>query len=335
MYNSPKRILFLDVTAPKPYDLHTLLNEPQGGTESTVTRVAEGLARRGYQVTVGQKVRQEPGAGEAAYLPLDEALETEKPHTTIGLRNSLLVPEMKERFPDAKRVLWLHDFNQNEIVSNYDSLKGTDTKIICVSRTHKTSIASELIGRIGVVEGLTVGFIYNPIADDLVPDSTPIDPKKLVFFSSPHKGLEHALYLFSRLRSVDPSFTLHIANPGYIASPDLQADGIVNLGALSHTSVIHVVRSALAVFHPNLVFPETFGLVHAEANAVGTPVLTATLGANREILGSHPVQTVPVRDEKTVIDTILRWSAERPVVRGNPDFKLGNVLDAWEQKLNG
>jgi glycosyltransferase involved in cell wall biosynthesis len=281
-------------------------------------------------------VRREPGKGRAVYLPFDQLDQVQKsPFAVISLRNPSLNTYAATQFPNAKRLLWLHDFNQQEIVKAYPELKGTGTKIVCVSRTHKQLVADALISQIGVVEGLTATHVYNPIGDDLQPDSTPVDHKKLVFFSSPHKGLEHALYLFGRLRDIDPSYTLHVANPGYLPSAALEGPGVVSLGTLNHSSVVGVVRGALAVFHPNLVFPETFGLVHAEANAVGTPALTAGIGANREILGSSSGQILDVRDEKLVVQTIQRWSRERPVVKGRDEFRLTNVLNSWEALLDG
>lgn len=326
------RLLFLDSSNPKPYDAETLRTEPMGGTEASVVRVAEGLAARGHNVIVAQKGRSAAGQGQAKYIGLDHLDQIAKtPHAVISLRSPSLVHWVIDKFPASRRFLWLHDFNQQKVVQHYPELMGTGLKILCVSRTHKSVVTSAMLSQIPPpVRGVTVDFIYNPV--DLEPDSTPVDRKKLVFFSSPHKGLEHALYLFSRLRDIDRAFTLHVANPGYLASAAGLPPGVVSEGTLSHPAVISLVRSALCVFHPNLVFPETFGLVHAEANSVGTPVLTSTLGANREIIGD-PRQTIDVRDEKTVIDRILRWSIERPAVQGKPEFKLSNVIDQWERKL--
>jgi glycosyltransferase involved in cell wall biosynthesis len=331
MQNSPKRILFLDVTAPKPYDFNTLQTEPQGGTESTVTRIAEGLAARGHAVTVEQRVREHTTQSTPVIYKPESV--TGKYDAVIALRSPGVIPQVRSRWPDAKPFLWLHDFNQNEVVASYEKyLKGTGTKILCVSRTHKTQVASEMLTRIGLVEGVTVDFIYNPIADDLQPDAAPIDKHKLVFFSSPHKGLDHALYLFGRLQSFDPAFKLCVANPGYVAGLANLPDGCIDLGKLAHPGVLQEVRSALAVFHPNAVFPETFGLVHAEANALGVPVLTSPLGANREVI-QDANQIVNVRDEKAVIDKLLAWRDARPVVSGKPEFRLSTVLDQWEEKI--
>lgn len=47
------------------------------------------------------------------------------------------------------------------------------------------------------------------------------------------------------------------------------------------------MRSALCLFYPQTSFAESFGLVIAEANAVGTPALLhAGLGANEEFASS-------------------------------------------------
>lgn len=329
------RLVFLDASAPKPYCSQTLLSEPQGGTESTVTRIAEGLAAQGHAVAVGQLIRKEPAPfreGGAFYLPLDVAITTPRPDAVICLRSPRLVPVARGKFPDARHFLWLHDFNQNAIVADYSLLENTGVKIVCVSRTHKTAVLTELNGRIGPTRGLTLTFIYNPVAD-LEPDNTPVDRHKLVFFSSPHKGASHAVSLFNRLREFDPEFRLHIANPGYLPDSEHKDTGIVRLGQLPHGDVIKEVRSALCVFHPNWVFPETFGLVSAEAMSVGTPVLTTGLGANREVI-SNPEFTLMDRDPKAWIDRILKWRDERPVVKGREEFRLPNIIPQWERLLS-
>jgi hypothetical protein len=163
--STPKRILFLDPCAPKPYDSLTLDTEAQGGTESTVTRIAEGLAARGHSVVVAQACRKEETAGRVHYVPLLDGASPFRPEIVIGLRKADWNWHL---YPDAKRFIWLHDFNQNELVSNYEKhLKGSGVKLICVSRTHKTIVADALLKRLGRVEGVTVSFIYNPIGDDL------------------------------------------------------------------------------------------------------------------------------------------------------------------------
>jgi glycosyltransferase involved in cell wall biosynthesis len=126
-----------------------------------------------------------------------------------------------------------------------------------------------------------------------------------------------------------PELRLYVANPGY--RPDLKREvrGVVNLGALPHGEVIRHVRQSLCVFYPNTVFPETFGLVFAEANAVGTPVLTHDLGAAREVLGSA-IQIADASDYRAFTRRVLAWrEGKRPRVKTSEAFRLRSVAAQW------
>ncbi|MBV8851817.1 MAG: hypothetical protein JOY91_00380, partial [Sinobacteraceae bacterium] len=113
---------------------------------------------------------------------------------------------------------------------------------------------------------------------------------------------------------------------------------------------------------PNFVLPETFGLVFAESQAVGTPVLTHDCGAAAEIIGDSrqvlPIsfahkayeamvsslsprwRTGPARLADRLglfddyVERIRRWrQGERPVVTPNPHFRLKAVADQWRALL--
>lgn len=333
-----KRVVFLDVSCPKPYSHETLLNGPMGGTEATVVRVAEALAGSGrYKASVVQHNREaatySPNGVE--YTGFFDAESLGGSDVVVTLRDPKVTPFAIKRFPNAKPILWLHDFNAQAVVEDYPILEGTGIHILGVSRYHKTSIADVLLRQVADIKGVTVGHIYNPIDDSLLPDSTPINTHKLVYFSSPHKGLEQTIKIFRNLREIDNKFELHVANPGYLPNAQDLPAGVINHGSLPHHQVMQHVREALCVFHLNKVFPETFGLVHAEANAVGTPCLTAPFGANPEVL-TDKRQFLNVLDDKMVIDRVIQWADdERPAVKGNMQFRMSNVLRAWEGLING
>lgn len=330
------RIVFLDSTCPAPYDSETLLTKPQGGTESTVTRIAEALAATArYEVIVAQHNRQGSRDGNTAVNYTSyEALEHihEDPKAVIALRSPHLIPFAKSRWTDSKFLLWLHDFNQNEVVRQADNLEGAH--IVCVSNAHKTIVADAVLKQV-LAPRFTISYIYNPVADDLAPAGELIDTRKLVFFSSPHKGLEHTLRVFAQLRRQDPMFHLVVANPGYMPDAKDLPEGVISLGALPHQDVIALVRSALCVFHLNDVFPETFGLVHVEANACGVPVITSHRGANAEVLSPAYQQCMDVRNELAVTARVQKWAEQgRPTVHCKPEFRLSSVIKAWENLIN-
>ncbi len=329
-----KRILFVDGVCPKPYDCMSLLAEGMGGTEATVIRVAESL---GYsaKVTVAQKGRVINYVNPRVdYVPLDNKLLDQEWDSIVVLRSAYALPLIREKQPKTQILLWLHDLSGPYFLQDAHLLKELNIHLVAVSRFHLTDIISSLKTVLGPTEFPKMSYVYNPIDDALHPDSTPIDKNKLVFFSSPHKGLDYALSLFPHLKSFNPDFRLCISNPGYYPDSTCDIPGVELLGALPHHKALQHVRSALCVFYPNHVFPETFGLVLAEANAVGTPVLTHSIGAAREVLTNPVLQLCDTRVNQVVISRLMSWhGGNRPPVTGKDEFRLCNVTKRWQEIL--
>lgn len=329
------RILFVDPVCPKPYDPETLLTQPLGGTEATVIRVAEAIASRpGVEfVRVAQHNREDPFQGFAYYGPFGETGHTPPTHVIV-LRAPMALYQARKQFPNAKLYLWCHDlFGGTGWAEGFKAIVDTQAVPIVVSEFHKTQMY-DVMRSLKLEYAIPCRRIYNPIADDLAPDDTIVDTNKLVFFSSPHKGLEHTLKVFEQFQNFDDlkDMKLYIANPGYFADHKTEQKNVVNLGALPHSDVIKHVRSSLAVFHLNTVFGETMGIVHAEANACGTPFLSSHLGATPE-MADHPGELIDVNDARAVIERIRQWKQGRPKVRRNANFRLKNVVRDWLELL--
>lgn len=329
------KILIVDPTCPKPYDVNTLLTSPMGGTEASVVRLAEALAASGEEVRVTQHNRTEVAKYGAVYTPFG-GNEDFKPTHVVVLRAPLVLKTARRQYPNAKLYLWCHDlFSAAGWSEGFQAVVDTQAIPVLVSDFHKTQMY-DVMRSINFVGEVPSRRIYNPIADDLRPDNTPVDINKLVFFSSPHKGLEHTLKIFERFKDFKElkDMKLYVANPGYF--PDGASDNsnmVVRLGPLCHTDVLQHVRSSLGVFHLNGVFPETFGLVHAECNAVGTPFLSSRLGATPELC-DHPAELIDVMDPKAVIDRIIDWKTlSRPRVRGQANFRMTKIIREWKELL--
>lgn len=316
-------ILFLDYAAPKPYTDTQLAG--CGGTEATVARIAKSLSTD-HTVLVEQGRRE-----------VDEGMWVKdaqcKPDVCVSLRIPQIALSAKIKYPKAKHYLWLHDLADDNLAHHAQELMNKGIGFICVSNFHKQNVLERITRGQDLRGTIDIRVIYNPIPDGLSKDLTPVKANKLVFFSSPHKGLDLTLKVFANFK-YHPEISdskLYIANPGYLAdsvTPDHQ-ENVIKLGPLPHAEALQHVRESLCVFHLNAVFPETFGLVYAEANAVGTPFITAHLGATGEV-SDHPSQLLDVRDTKKVIDRVIAWrSGARPRVMANPEFYLGNVRKKW------
>lgn len=331
------RVVILDLVAPKPYDALTSQEVAQGGTESTVARVAESLAATGtYEVLVAQHNRKEEGRGKAIYCSVEDLEGIHKsPHAVIALRTPKGIPWLKNQWGDSRLFLWCHDENYGDIVAHHEILSETKTKIIGVSRYHKLRIQDALLTQCGFPKGITVDFVYNPIADDLKPSPDRVtDENAFVFFSSPHKGLDHTLEMFKHIRRKWEKSKLYVANPGYYEGTQINMAGVSPLGELAHPEMMKRLETAWCVLHLNYAFPETFGIVHAEAQALGVPVLTSAVGANREILSLPMEQTCYVAYPEYVIERLEKWKRQgRPEVYAKPEFRQSAVTANWLRVL--
>lgn len=327
------RILFIDPVTPKPYDSATLENEPLGGSESTVIRLAEEFGKRGHEVLVVQHNRGERSGRYAGFGSGNEF----KPTHVIVMRAPNALRQAKKQFPNAKLYLYCHDiFGGEAWKDGFQAMVDTQAVPILVSLWHQTQMYDH-IKALNLDVSIPSRKIYNPIADDLKHDpDVQVDTNKLVFFSSPHKGLDNTLKIFSRFKDFAElrDMKLYVANPGYFPDHELKGtENVVNLGALPHPKVIEHVRSAFAVLHLNSVFPETFGIVYAEANAVGTPFLSHRLGAVPEVV-DHPAELIDVNDPKAVIDRLIQWKTlSRPKVRGESRFRMVRIVREWLELL--
>ncbi len=353
-------VLFFDPNCQTPYSRRTLNEAGLGGTEASVIRIAEALDAR-----VMQHNRTE---AEGRYLPAAAARDVR--HLVI-LRDPRTVRRVCADFPGARPYLWVHDLLRpgskrgRRLEAALPALAELGVTIVCVSDFQRRQVEA-VLARVPAAKGVSAVTVYNPVDDALAPDGSPVDPTKLVFFSSPNKGLAFTLDAFRAARRAMPELRLRVGSPGYkslrragIERVDGRIAGVDWLGALPHAQILAEVRSALCVFYPNFVLPETFGLVLAEAKAVGTPVLTHRCGAAEEVL-DDPRLTLPIERwmrpyEHTanlglrsllapcamrlgLFDVYLRrlqaWRAgERPTTGPDPRFRLSAVAARWRAVL--
>lgn len=333
-----KTILFIDEVCPKPYDSTTLYTQSQGGTESTVTRVAQGLAntRVFNRVVVEQhnrEVVQSSLESPLEFVPEGEVLQADY---VICLRHPKTLEKARKRFPSAKIYLWCHDLWSSQTAEvSIPILHKTETKyILCVSQFHQMQI-NHAFGQVPIKIKTQLRVSYPPIDPTIDRDLKGYDKNQLAWFSSPHKGLENALLIFSEIKKKDPDMRFVVHNPGYFDSYNKPIpDGVVIKPIGSYYDAIETVKRSLCVFYPNTVFPETFGLVFAEANHVGTPVLTHELGSALEVLDHPTKETMNCQDVAAVVERVLSWkNGGRPVVRSKPHFRLPKVINNWLQSI--
>ena len=350
-------VLFYDPVCVEPYDTRTLRERAMGGSEATLTRIADALG-----AWVIQHNRTEDFGRYRRPQPLPGIT------SLIVHRDPRVLPLLRAQYPQARVFLWLHDriephSKRARTLAVTAALLGeVAATAVCVSDTQRAGVEATLasLGLGGRVRALT---LYNPVDDALAPDGTAVDERKLVFFSSPNKGLAFALDAFSALRRRMPDLRLLVANPGYKADRRTRQAGVEFLGAQPQARIHAEVRSALCTFFPNFVIAETFGLVFAESHALGTPVLTHDCGAASEIVGDRqqllpvtagcrlyefvagalpaPWRRAPARVAAAAglfdayYERIAAWrNGSRPQTAPDPRFRLSTVTAGWRSLLS-
>jgi len=349
-------ILFYDPACQQPYDTDSLRQRATGGTEASVTRIADALgafvAQHNRTTTAGR------------YRPLDRSAHFG--HVVL-VRDARPLPLLRQQFPHARFYLWVHDQlrpgskRARRLRATAPLLRELAVTFICVSDSQRSSVEATLRW-LKIADRVRAVTIYNPVDDALAPSDAAIDDSKLVFFSSPNKGFAYTLDAFRALRRRIPALRLTVGNPAYKPGRVKSGEGVEYLGAQPQARIHAEVRTALCTFAPNFVLPETFGLVFAESKALGTPVLAHECGAAAEVI-ADPRQVLPVPPacrayERLVHPLPLRWrkiparladrlglfdlyverilawrSGERPRVGPDPRFRLAVVARQWRELL--
>ena len=333
-----KTILFLDNTYPEPYQLETLTEKPLGGTEASIIRTALILSRI-HCVFVAQKYRNVSHRENSnlQFIPKSD-LRTLKPDCIIVLRKFNELKKMHLIFPKAQLFLWLHTYKNYEYVLKRFGFSRTKTQVICNSNTHKKNtnhlLNSTLVAHLFSIftKKINVHYCYNPIEKPKIIKSKR-NINKLLFYSSPNKGLDQVIAKFKKIRKKIPSLCLYIANPGYKLNDAEKADeNIIYLGSLAHEEMMQHVRESLCVFYPQETFAETFGLIYAEASTHGTVIIADDIGSAREIMDKNN-QPIDVSNIELIINTIKKLQKHYPKVSYNEKFSKSYILNQWQRLL--
>lgn len=115
----------------------------------------------------------------------------------------------------------------------------------------------------------------------------------------PRKDLPGLVRAFEQVAAADPTLRLVLAGGRGMASDELDEvversalrSRIVRLGRIDDDQRLALLRGAAVVAYPSRY--EGFGLVPLEAMAVGTPVVTTSVGAIAEVVGDAAVLVAP------------------------------------------
>ena len=296
------------------------------GADAAITKIVSALQSdfsfRLFRSDMSAQVRCE----NVVPRPLEKAFDDRRCQAFVVINSWKLACRLRRFHPDIAISLWLHlqPGRHNRHMGRALAKAGID--VICVSQSHARQLKAFLSD--GPLP--RISHIRNPIPDDLTPDDTPRDLNRLLLSCPPQKRLAQVLQQFAALRERMPDLTLEVADAGDLTCHiGPVPKGVWLRGSLPHDRLVARMRRVLCLF-----FPQTsLGLLIAEANAVGTPVLLQRgLGASAGMVnGPHRLTRAMTLDR--LESRIRSWQADFPQIQAHPDVRLSSVAQKWRQKL--
>lgn len=285
------RIVFWCPRALEPWAPPSLISTGIGGSETAVVHVAKHFADAGWLVDVFNSPEQFEGEHDGVGYWDPSRYDAGQPcDVFVSWRDPAAIDVPS---PARARVCWMHDLHAGPdagpLLARFDRVLG-------VSRWHADYLAQQY--------GLTnTGHVPNGI--DLARFAEPVRkvPWRVVFGSSPDRGLDRLLALWPEIVKAEPEATLHVAygwenvdkrvaagDQGYAAFKDRIVRAMEALpsvtwrGRLGQDDLARFYQEAWAWAYPTS-FTEVSCITAMEAMAGGAIPVCSSVAALKETVG--------------------------------------------------
>ncbi len=276
-----------------PFHAKSLEERPLGGTETGVIRMAECLTALGHDVTVFTPMPNPP-ASKPTYLPLAAVEQHPGVDVFISIRD--WIPCMY-RIPASKRMMWTGD--SYDQFCNFGLGDKRVAEVVDNLLTVSPWQADQLCERSGYPRS-KAWVIENGIELDHFKGSEPRARKRLIYSSTPHRGLSFVPALMMKLREKHPEAEIHIYSSYKVyhderanERPDFFSVLEKTPGCILHESILQkdlareFMKSSV-LFYP-CDFEETFCITAMEAQAAGCVTLASELAALPTTVGQSGI----------------------------------------------
>ena len=282
-------------TAFEKWDFDTPNTTGIGGSETSQIELSWRLARRGYDVMTYAPVPWE-GVREwrgSKWAPL-EAVDWKRPGIWLIYRQPSAIDNFPEQHPNQRLYLVSQDVTYPDW-SN-ERLKKLD-RFMALCQTHAADHRSRWPGFDEKIF-VSANGIKRDLIDQIEKENIQRNPRKMIYASSPDRGLVCLLRVFKRAREWVKNLELHVfygfnnidkliqANPGDKQFSKLKAEveklcatpGVIWRGRINQPDLIREWFSAGMWVHPS-VFTETGSITSMEASACGAIPITVPIWA--------------------------------------------------------
>ncbi len=281
------RITFIH-TAGAPIHAQSLEERPLGGTETALICLSQELHRIGHTVTVVGSV-ENPPLSLPLYLPLRAIGDLAEQDVIIAVRDwsPLFLP-----IAAKKRLLWTGDSYDQPASVGLGDLRVAERidRLLAVSSWH----ADTLCAASGFPRDKAL-VLRNGVRLSLFNGDEPRIRKRLIYSSTPYRGLALLTGIFAELRKAHPDLELHVfsglqvyqgagidENLAHTFEPlftTLRATpGCTVHGNIKQEQLAREYMRSSVLAYPN-TFDETSCITAMEAQAAGCPIVSSARGA--------------------------------------------------------
>jgi glycosyltransferase involved in cell wall biosynthesis len=309
-----------------------------GAWETVAGNIAEGLAARGWDVTLfatkdsvtqgrlhsvidhGYEEDRAVDPKVAEYLHISEAFEHAAEFDLIHSHYDFMALTYS-RLVKTPVLTTIHGFSSPQIMPVYQKYR--DGYFVSISHSDRAPGLNYL------------ATVYNGIDVSLYPfQETP--GEGLIFLGRihPDKGV-HLAIAVARLSGLPLLIAGIIQDQEYFekqVKPYLDDREIRYIGPVEVAGKIELFSRARALLHLNTI-PERFGLVLAEANAAGVPVIAMDLGSCREVIedGKTGFLVNGVNEAVEALKSIHTIDRTRCRRRVEQCFSIETMVEAYER----
>jgi glycosyltransferase involved in cell wall biosynthesis len=301
-------------STPLPFDPDSVHKGHVGGSEEAVVYLAPELAKLGFEVTVFSPRPQRDddvvvhAVGNVLWRDSSD-FDFEGDHEQVlfwRCPNIMQIEQVKKA--KYKKWAWVHDatyFSDQDGtptaagIAAASECYGAHDGVICLTKAHAAALR-----KWDGYAGSNIRFAMNGIRVSDFPELTPEtdalrDPFKVVWGSSPDRGLHTLLALWPQVKAQVPQATLDVyyawgmlekRNPEAartlkLVIDDLNAEGMgVTLkGGVSH-DVLHAAYTQASAYGYSQTFYEIYMISSIKAAACGTFVLANNYGSLNEVV---------------------------------------------------
>lgn len=282
-----------------PFDGTSLRHRPLGGTETAVIRLAESLSRIGHKVYVFTP-NEYPPVTHPLYLPYRAIPDLGTVDVAIAVRD---LRPLFSGITARNRYFWTGD--------SYDQIQhlGLGDRRVIKILTSLLAVSNWQADRLCAISGFPRDRTYilrNGHAPELFNTEVERNPYRLIYSSTPYRGLSLLLPIFKELKKRIPEVELHIFSgmavydetgttrdenerPYKVLYEKLATTPGITLhgNVLQDQLAIELQRSRLMTY-PN-TFEETSCIAAIESLAAGCPIITSRQGALPETIADSGI----------------------------------------------